>query len=253
MGFSRRQFFHASSGALAFGSSLTLLKGVGIADTQPIKVANILDRTGGLNIYCLKQINAAAMAVDELNSAGGLLGRKIELIFYDSQSNNQLNSQYATQALVRDKVDVLHGGVTSSSREVMRPIVDSFKGLYFYNSLYEGGVCDRRHVCTGMVPAQQIEPLVDYVVSEKRAKKGYILAADYNYGQITAKWMQKFIRQRGGAGPRGRVLPPRRDEFRAGHQPHPGGEARCRLVGPGRRRAHVVLSPVSRPRSARRT
>ena len=198
MRFSRRQFFRAGSGALAFGSSLTLLKGVGIADTQPIKIANILDRTGGLNIYCLKQITGAAMAVDELNSAGGLLGRKLELIFYDSQSNNQLNSQYATQAFVRDKVDVLQGGVTSSSREVMRPIVDRFKGLYFYNALYEGGVCDRRHVCTGMVPAQQIEPLVDYVVGERGAKKGYILAADYNYGQITAKWMQKFIRQRGG-------------------------------------------------------
>src|SRR4051794_25520406 len=89
MRFSRRQFFHASSGALAFGSSLTLLKGVGIADTQPIKVANILDRTGGLNIYCLKQITAAAMAVDELNSAGGLLGRKIELIFYLKFTGNR--------------------------------------------------------------------------------------------------------------------------------------------------------------------
>jgi branched-chain amino acid transport system substrate-binding protein len=100
--------------------------------------------------------------------------------------------------MVRDKVDVLHGGVTSSSREVMRPIVDKFKGLYFYNSLYEGGVCDRRHVSTGMVPAQQVEPLVDYMIAEKGAKKGYILAADYNYGQITSKWMQKFIRAKGG-------------------------------------------------------
>ena len=100
--------------------------------------------------------------------------------------------------MVRDKVDVLHGGVTSSSREVMRPIVDKFKGLYFYNSLYEGGVCDRRHVCTGMVPGQQVEPLVDYMITEKGAKKGYILAADYNYGQITSKWLQKFIRAKGG-------------------------------------------------------
>ena len=95
------------------------------------------------------------MAVDDLNASGGLLGRPLQLIFYDSQSNNQLNSQYATQAMVRDKVDVLQGGVTSSSREVMRPIVDKFKGLYFYNSLYEGGVCDRRHVSTGMVPASR--------------------------------------------------------------------------------------------------
>jgi ABC-type branched-subunit amino acid transport system substrate-binding protein len=138
------------------------------------------------------------MAIDDLNTGGGLIGRPVQLIFYDAQSNNQLNSQYATQAMVRDKVDVLHGGLTSSSREVMRPIVDKFKGLYFYNSLYEGGVCDRRHVSTGMVPAQQLDPLIDYVIKEKGAKKGYILAADYNYGQITSKWMQKFIRAKGG-------------------------------------------------------
>ncbi|MGD9914261.1 MAG: transporter substrate-binding protein [Rhizobiaceae bacterium] len=170
----------------------------GIAQEAPIKVANILDATGGLNIYCLKQIKATAMAIDDINKAGGLLGRPVELIFYDSQSNNQFNSQYATQAFVRDQVDVLIGGVTSSSREVMRPIVQKFKGFYVYNALYEGGVCDRRHMCSGLVPGQQVEPLVDYVVSEKGLKKGYILAADYNYGQITSKWMQKFIREKGG-------------------------------------------------------
>jgi ABC-type branched-subunit amino acid transport system substrate-binding protein len=95
-------------------------------------------------------------------------------------------------------VKVIHGGITSSSREVMRPAVRKFGGLLFYNSLYEGGVCDRRHVSTGMVPAQQLEPLVDYVVKEQGKKKGYILAADYNYGQITSKWMQKLIREAGG-------------------------------------------------------
>lgn len=198
MSFDRRRFFRTASGAIAFASSYGLLTRAGIAQTNPIRIANILDRTGGINPYCLKQIKATAMAVDELNAKGGLLGRKLEIVFYDSQSNNQLNSQYATQAFARDKVDVLFGGMTSSSREVMRPIVNRFRGLYFYNALYEGGVCDRRHVSTGMVPAQQIEPLVEYVVKEKGAKKGYILAADYNYGQITSKWMQKYIRQMGG-------------------------------------------------------
>ena len=61
-----------------------------------------------LNNYCLKQIKAVAMAADEIN-AGGLLGRKVEIIFYDTQSSNRLYSQYATQAFVRDKVDVIHG------------------------------------------------------------------------------------------------------------------------------------------------
>lgn len=198
MAYSRRQFFKTATGALAFASSASVLAKAGLAQEAPIKIANILDATGGLNIYSLKQIQATAMAVDELNQAGGLLGRPIEIVFYDAQSNNQLNSQYATQAFVRDQVDVLISGVTSSSREVIRPIVRRFGGFYVYTALYEGGVCDRRHMCPGLVPAQQIEPLVDYVVNERGLKRGYIVAADYNYGQITAKWMQKFIRDNGG-------------------------------------------------------
>ncbi len=165
---------------------------------DPIVIGNILDQSGGLNIYSLKQIQGVALAVDEINKSGGLLERPVEIRFYDSQSDNKFNSQYTTNALLRDKVAVIHGGITSSSREVMRPIVQRFGGLLFYNSLYEGGVCDRRHVSTGMVPAQQLEALIPYVIEEKGAKKSYILAADYNYGHITAKWMQKIIEANGG-------------------------------------------------------
>ena len=182
MRLSRRQFVRSATGALVFSSTLAVLKRAGIAAEEPIHLGNILDKTGGLNIYSLKQIAAVAMAVDEINAAGGLLGRPVKLYFYDSQSNNQFNSQYTTQALVKDKVEVIHGGITSSSREVMRPIVRKFGGLLFYNSLYEGGVCDRRHVSTGMVSAQQLEPLIDHVTNELGMKKGYVLAADYNYG-----------------------------------------------------------------------
>ncbi|MFO1056148.1 MAG: transporter substrate-binding protein [Dongiaceae bacterium] len=199
MKLSRRQFVRSATGALVFSSTLATLERAGLAAAEPIRLGNILDKTGGLNIYSLKQIAGVAMAVDEINAAGGLLGRPVQLYFYDSQSNNQFNSQYATQALVKDKVEVIHGGITSSSREVMRPIVRKFHGLLFYNSLYEGGVCDRRHVNTGMVPAQQLEPLIDYVGGELGKKKGYVLAADYNYGQITAKWMQKLVTEKGGS------------------------------------------------------
>ena len=48
-----------------------------------------------------------------------------------------------------------------------------------------------------MVPGQELDPLVDYVIKERNAKTHYILAADYNYGQITSKWLQKFIREKG--------------------------------------------------------
>jgi urea transport system substrate-binding protein len=197
MAISRRQFFRTASGALAFASTNALLERAGIADTQPIKLGNVLDKTGGLNIYCLGQIDAIAMAVDDINAAGGLLGRKVEVVFYDSQSSNQLTAQYVTRALLQDKVDVLQAAVTSSAREVIRPIVHRFNGLYFYNSLYEGGVCDRLFYNTGITPGQQLQKLVPSAV-KKFGKSGYIIAADYNYGTISAKWVQKFIRESGG-------------------------------------------------------
>lgn len=59
---------------VAFSEIQATLKSAGIASEAPIKVANILDETGGLNIHSLKQIQAVAMAVDEINAAGGLLG-----------------------------------------------------------------------------------------------------------------------------------------------------------------------------------
>lgn len=192
----RRKFFHTATGALVMASSASVLKAAG-ADGEPIRIANILDRTGGLNIYSLKQIKAVAMAVEEINAAGGLLGRPIELVFYDSQSNNQMNSQYMTQALVRDKAAAVFAGVTSSSREVMRPIAKKFRGLLFYNSMYEGGVCDKRHVCVAQVPAQQLAPLVPAVV-KSYGKKAFIIGADYVYPHTTAKWIQKYTREAGG-------------------------------------------------------
>jgi ABC-type branched-subunit amino acid transport system substrate-binding protein len=151
----RRQFFRVAAGVLGYASSTALLESAGLAAGPPIKIGNILDKTGPLNIYCLGQIDAIAMAVDDLNRGGGLLGRPLQLLFYDSQSNNQFNAQYATRALLEDRVDVLHAGVTSSSREVMRPIVHRYGGLYFYNSMYEGGVCDRLFYNTGITPGQQ--------------------------------------------------------------------------------------------------
>lgn len=198
MKINRRGFMATSTGVFTYMTSPAVLAQAGIKDTKPIKIANLLDKTGGLNVYCLQQIAAVAMAVDELNKAGGLLGRKLELIFYDLQSTNDLAARYATQAFVQDKVDMLHGAVTSSAREVIRPIVRRFKGLYFYGATYEGGVCDRRCVCTGMVPTQELEPLVNYVKKNKNAKTHYILAADYNYGQLTTKFLEKLIGEAGG-------------------------------------------------------
>ena len=216
---------------------------------DPINVASIHDLSGGLDIYGKPMVDALTLAVEEANAAGGLLGRQIKLINYDTQSNMQLYTQFAQQAALKDKVAVVHGGITSASREVIRPVLDRFKTLYFYNTQYEGGVCDRNQFDTGVTPAQTVEKLVPYAM-KKWGKKVYVVAADYNYGQITSQWVKKYVTENGGEVSVDRLLPARRHQFRLDHLQDPGGEARFRLVGAGRRRAYLVLSPVGRGRHA---
>ncbi|MGH8764356.1 MAG: urea ABC transporter substrate-binding protein, partial [Burkholderiales bacterium] len=167
------------------------------AKDGPIKLGSVLDNSGNLDIYGKPMVLATRLAVEELNAAGGLLGRKIELIQYDTQSDIALYTKYAQQLAREDKVDVVHGGITSASREAIRQTFRRSNTLYFYNVLYEGGVCDRNVVCTGTTPAQAVEPIVD-VAMKQWGRKVYILAADYNYGQITAKWLAHYIQQRKG-------------------------------------------------------
>ncbi len=193
MTFSRRDFLAAAGGAAVIGA----LPSSALAQSGPIKLGSLLDNSGNLDIYGKPMVIATKLAVEELNAAGGLLGRKIELVLYDTQSDIALYTKYAQQLVREDKVDVVHGGITSASREAIRQVFRRANTLYFYNVLYEGGVCDRNIVCTGTTPAQAVEPIVE-VAMKKWGNKVYVLAADYNYGQITAKWIAHYVQQRKG-------------------------------------------------------
>jgi urea transport system substrate-binding protein len=194
MTISRRTLLH-TVGATALLTGMPLVGAR--AEDGPIKLGCIEDNSGVLDIYGKPIVAVNAMAVDELNAAGGLLGRKIELKQYDSQSDIALYTKYAQQLVRDDKVDVAHAGITSASREAIRQTFRRAKTLYFYNILYEGGVCDRNCFCTGTTPAQAVEPIIDYAM-KKWGPKTYVLAADYNYGQITAKWVSHYVEERKG-------------------------------------------------------
>ena len=192
-----RRSFIKSSGAAAVGSSSILLPLSALA-ADTIGVGSIHDLSGGLDIYGKPMHDALTLAVEEQNAAGGLLGKKLKLVTYDPQSNMQMYAQFAQQAALKDKVAVVHGGITSASREVIRPVLNRNKTLYFYNTQYEGGVCDRGTFSTGVTPAQTVAKLVPYAMN-KFGKKVYVIAADYNYGQITSQWVKKFTIENGGS------------------------------------------------------
>jgi branched-chain amino acid transport system substrate-binding protein len=68
----------------------------------------------------------------------GVLGRKIDLIAPDPQSDNTQFQTLSRRLILDDKVDVIMAGFASAEREAIRPIMDQNKMLYFYNNQYEG-------------------------------------------------------------------------------------------------------------------
>lgn len=192
MTLNRREFM-VSASALAGAAALP---GAAFA-AGAVKLGSILDTSGIFDAYGKPMDMAMRLAVREINESGGLNGREVEVVSYDTQSDMAFYSQYAQRLVRQDRVDVVHGGILSASREAIRQILRKSGTLYFYNVLYEGGVCDRNIFIDGVTPAQQVEALIPFAMS-RSGKRVHILAADYNYGRITAKWIRKYVADNGG-------------------------------------------------------
>ncbi len=192
MSLKRREFLGGTAALTTAALMPTIAKA-----SDSILLGSILDTSGNFDAYGKPMDQAMKLALAEINAGGGLLGREVEVKAYDTQSDMALYSQYANQLTRQDKVDVVHGGILSASREAIRQTMRRSETLYFYNVQYEGGVCDRNIFVTGVTPTQQVEVLVPYAM-QKSGPKVHILAADYNYGQITARWIQKFVEDNGG-------------------------------------------------------
>lgn len=182
--------------AFAVTGTLALLSGAAFAQ-EPIKIGVLEDQSGEFVVPVIGKVHAIQLATDEINAKGGIAGRPIELVIYDTQSDNTRFQEFTRRALQRDKVDVIFAGFSSASREAYRPIVRQFDGFAFYNNQYEGGVCDANMVITGAVPEQQFSTLIPWMM-ETYGKKVYTIAADYNFGQISAEWVRNIVQENGG-------------------------------------------------------
>ena len=182
--------------AFAVTGSLALFSGAALAQ-EPIKIGVLEDQSGEFVVPVIGKVHAIQLATEEINAKGGIAGRPIELVIYDTQSDNTRFQEFTRRALQRDKVDVIFAGFSSASREAYRPIIRQFDGFAFYNNQYEGGVCDANMVITGAVPEQQFSTLIPWMM-ESYGKKVYTIAADYNFGQISAEWVREIVKENGG-------------------------------------------------------
>jgi branched-chain amino acid transport system substrate-binding protein len=164
-----------------------------------IKVGVIMDQTGPLSFMGQANVNVARMVIDDINAAGGLLGRQIELIVEDSETNDSVAAAKATKLVQRDNVDLVLGGIYSSTRQAIKgPVVAEAKKLYIYPEQYEGQEYDPLLFCTGPVPAQQLEPFIPWLMQETGARRFYIPSADYIWPHIMNKKVRELVTANGG-------------------------------------------------------
>jgi len=167
---------------------------------RSIKVGVITDQTGPLSFMGMANANVAKMVVNDINSKGGLLGQQIDLCLEDSATTDSVADAKATKLVQQDQVDVIFGGIYSSTRQAIKgPAVVKGETLYIYPEQYEGQECDPLIFCTGPVPAQQVEPLIPWLMQQTGAKTFYLPSADYIWPHTLNQKVRQVAMANGGA------------------------------------------------------
>jgi branched-chain amino acid transport system substrate-binding protein len=169
------------------------------ASDRSARIGLITDQTGPLSFMVVANANVARMVVDDINASGGLLGRPVELFIEDSATDDEVAEAVAAKLVERVGVDVVVGGIYSSTRQAIKgPVVDHAETLYLYPEQYEGQECHPLIFCTGPVPAQQVEPFFPWLMRETGAKTFFMPSADYIWPQVMNKKVREVVGAEGG-------------------------------------------------------
>jgi len=192
----RRNFIKATVLAAALSS---IGMAAHAADTIKVGVLHSLSGTMAISETALKE--TVLMTIDEINKAGGVMGKKLEPVVVDPASNWPLFAEKARQLLTKDKVAVTFGCWTSVSRKSVLPVYKELNGLLFYPVQYEGEELEKNVFYTGAAPNQQAIPAVEYLMSKDggEAKRFVLLGTDYVYPRTTNKILRAFLKSKGVA------------------------------------------------------
>jgi ABC-type branched-subunit amino acid transport system substrate-binding protein len=167
--------------------------------TAPIKVGLIAELTGPLSFMGIADANVTRMVIDDINANGGLLGRELQLFVEDGETTDAVAEAKAAKLVNEDRVDVIFGGIYSSTRQaITRSAVTQGRRLYLYPEQYEGQERDPLIFCTGPVPAQQVEPLIPWLMEETGATSFYLPSADYIWPHVLNESVRRVVGANGG-------------------------------------------------------
>ena len=166
------------------------------AANDTVKVGVLHSLTGTMAISETSLRDTLLFTFDEINAAGGVMGKKIEPVVVDGASNWPLFAEKAQQLLEKDKCAVVFGCWTSVSRKSVLPVFEKNNGLLFYPVQYEGEEESQNVFYTAEAVNQQATPAVDYLL-EKGFKKFFLLGSDYVYPQTTNLILLEYLQSKG--------------------------------------------------------
>jgi urea transport system substrate-binding protein len=170
------------------------------SDAEPtgetVKVGVIQSLSGTMSISEVAVKGAEALAIEEINAAGGVLGKKLEPVIVDGESKPEVFAQKIEDLLTTEDVAVVFGGWTSASRKAMKPVVEGAKGLLFYPVQYEGLEVSPNIFYTGATTNQQIVPALDYLKEEKLTDV-YLVGSDYVFPRTANKEIKAYAKAEG--------------------------------------------------------
>ena len=178
-------------------AALLLLAAPALAQA-PIRIGVPIGLSGANSVVAPSVVQAAELAVAEINAKGGVMGRPLVLDVADDGSG-AAGAQRAFDSLVfQKKVDVLISMETSAARNAGLPIVTRGKTPYIYTSSYEGKSCNRYMFVNAWVPEQQQAPVIDYFLKDKNAKTFFLIGSDYAFGRGMLAYAKQYIESKGG-------------------------------------------------------
>jgi urea transport system substrate-binding protein len=161
-----------------------------------VKIGFLNSRSGTMAISENTVFNSLQMAADQINAAGGVLGKRLTVVAEDGASEPTVFAEKAEKLIRSDCVAAVFGGWTSSSRKAMLPVFEGNDALLFYPVQYEGLESSKNIFYTGATTNQQIVPALDYL-KERGAKSLFLVGSDYVFPQTANKIIKAYAAANG--------------------------------------------------------
>lgn len=173
------------------------------ADSGPIKIGHLTPQTGFLGALGGYAVKGIKLQAEQINAAGGILGRKVEVISEDSV-NPQVAATTAQRLIERDRVVLLLGEINSASALAISQVAARNKILFLNTGARSDSLRSKdcnRYTFHSDIPVTVLANSVGLALDRAgkiKGKKLYGLTADYLFGHDLFAAVNKFVTSHGG-------------------------------------------------------